>query len=101
MAKRNGTWKVITIVGTFITVIIGAAITYGMLCQDVEQTHEEMNRVSTDVETIKQSVARNAENNAVVDRDIYYMQLDIEEIKADNKVIKHGVDVIIEKLDEE
>ena len=91
----------ITIVGTFITVIIGAAITYGMLCQDVEQTHEEMNRVSADVEIIKQGVARNAENNAVVDRDIYYMQLDIEEIKENNQIIKQGVEIIIEKLDEE
>jgi len=93
MAKRNGTWKLITVVGTFATIIIGAAITYGMLTKEV-------NRVVTDVEIIKPKVAKNAENNAVVNRDIYYMQKDIEDIKKANTAIKKGVDIIIEKLEE-
>ena len=100
MANRYGTWKVIATVGGFIIVIIGAAVTYGMLTKDVERTHEEVDAVCAEVKVLKPRVAQVELNNAEVNKDIYYMQQDIEEIKENNKAIKKGVDNIIEKLNE-
>lgn len=99
MAKRNGTWKVVATVGTFILVIIGAAITYGMLTKEVEQTHEEVEAVCAEVARLRPRVDANALNNAEVNKDIYYMQQDISEIKEANKEIKRGVETILEKME--
>jgi len=42
MAKMNGTWKVIATVGTFIIVVVGAAIAYGALSNQVETMKPEV-----------------------------------------------------------
>ena len=44
MAKRNGTWKVMVTVGSFIIVIIGSAIAYGMLCKTVTDMEPEVKK---------------------------------------------------------
>lgn len=95
----NSTWKIIATIGSFIVVIIGAAIAYGMMYKDAERTHEEVDEVKAEVKALVPRVSTNAQNNAEVSRDIFYMQQDIEEIKEDNKDIKKGVDAIIEKMD--
>lgn len=94
MAKKNGTWKVIATVGGFIIVIIGAAVTYGMLTKEVDA-------VCAEVKILKPKVDANTVNKAEVNRDIFWMQQDIEEIKEDNQAIKKGIDTIIEKINDE
>ena len=65
MAKqRNGTWKVIATVGTFIIVIVGAAIAYGALCNQVT--------------TMKPEVIQNTEHRIKFEEKVSTMEKNIE-----------------------
>ena len=67
MAKKlNGTWKAIATVGTFIIVIVGAAIAYGAL--------------SNQVETMKPDVKQNTEHRIKFEERVTTMQADITTI---------------------
>ena len=88
----NGTWKTVATVGSFIVIIGGADVNQGMLSKEVGE-------VCTKVNNIEPKVDANTVNNAEVNRDIFYMQQDIEEIRDDNKAIKSGINNIIVKID--
>ena len=91
---KNGTWKVIAVVGGFIVIIIGAAVTYGMLTKDVEYAVEEVVKLEDEVKAMQPKVEKNTNRHDVIDRDLYYIQQDIADIKT-------GVDTIIKKMNDE
>ena len=95
MSKKNGTiWKIISILVTLSVLAGGAIYGYASLNHEVEDNSEV-------IAEIKPKVEINTLNNAEVNKDIYYMQQDIEEIKENNKAIKKGVDTIIEKMNDD
>lgn len=64
MAKRNGTWKVIATIGGFIIVIVGAAVTYGVLFKTVNDMEPDVklnteHRIQDEVDTryIKEKIS--------------------------------------------
>ena len=91
---KNGNWKVIATVGTFIIVIVGVAVAYGVLTSDVEHAVEDVKAVEAEIEAIEPKVEKNTARIDVVDRDIYYIQQDVEEIKT-------GIGNILDKMDEQ
>jgi len=46
MAKMNGTWKVIATIGGYITILLGAAVAYGVLREKVCGMEPEVKRNS-------------------------------------------------------
>jgi len=64
MAKKNGTWKMIAVIGGFIVVIIGAAVTYGMLSEkvvkmepDVKLNNEHRIKFEEKITTMEKNIA--------------------------------------------
>lgn len=64
MTKRNGTWKVIATIGGFIIVIVGAAVTYGVLFKTVNDMEPDVklnteHRIQDEVDTryIKEKIS--------------------------------------------
>ena len=67
MAKGlNGTWKVIATVGTFIIVVVGAAIAYGALCNQVDN--------------MKPEVKQNTEHRIKFEEKVSTMEKNVEKI---------------------
>lgn len=42
MVKKNSTWKIIATVGGFIIIVIGAAVTYGVLSEKVSKMEPDV-----------------------------------------------------------
>ena len=62
----NGTWKVIATVGTFIIVVVGAAIAYGALCNQVDN--------------MKPEVKQNTEHRIKFEEKVSTMEKNVEKI---------------------
>jgi len=62
----NGTWKVIATVGTFIIVVVGAAIAYGALCNQVDN--------------MKPEVIQNTEHRIKFEEKVSTMEKNVEKI---------------------
>ena len=105
MSKGNGMLRTILIVIAILVTLalagVSAIMNYGNQAHQVTDNSEDIAAVCADLATEKPKIMANTVNNAAVNRDIYYMQQDIEEIKEDNQVIKAGIDTIIEKMNDE
>ena len=98
----NGTWKwMVTTLVVIASIVGGFIYSYGGHDEKVENIEKEVDEVKAEVKTHDPRITAIELSNAEMNRDIYYMQGDIEDIRDDNRAIKDGIDTIIEKMNDE